>query len=218
MSKTNRDRPANESVNRYYEWCREDILSLIPKEAHSILSVGCASGATESRLVEKGCRVVGIELNPHAASMARSRGIDVIEKDALDAQVDLDGEIFDCIIYADVLEHLARPVDVLKGNLKSLRIGGTIVISVPNFRHITVLAALFCGGEFKYSEAGIFDETHLRITTCKSTCRWVTGLGMEVERIEWIHHGRLMRLVSAISFGTLREFTAKQVIVVAKLG
>ena len=48
----------------YYEPVRPELLSSIPAEVRTLLSVGCEWGATEALLVEKGLSVVAIPLDP----------------------------------------------------------------------------------------------------------------------------------------------------------
>lgn len=63
----------------YYEHFRNDAVADIPERAKSILSVGCAAGKTEAELVKRGMKVVGVEINPKAAEIARQRGLIVLE-------------------------------------------------------------------------------------------------------------------------------------------
>jgi 2-polyprenyl-3-methyl-5-hydroxy-6-metoxy-1,4-benzoquinol methylase len=162
----------------YFSHLRTDVLALVPGDARTILSTGCGGGRTEAELVQRGAGVYGIEQNPEAAEAARARGIRVIEGDACDAGTFPEGVRFDCLIYADVLEHIADPVAVLRAHVPHLREGGTVIISVPNFRHYSVFAQLFVGGHVRYTDAGIFDRTHLRITTRKMVEGWLMEVGV----------------------------------------
>jgi tetratricopeptide (TPR) repeat protein len=71
---------------------------------------------------------------------------------------------FDCIVLADVLEHLRDPLSVLKKLIRFLSDSGTVVASVPNVRFFYVLDRL-AEGRWEYMEAGILDKTHLRFFT-----------------------------------------------------
>ena len=48
----------------YYEPRREEVISMIPQDARSVLSIGCGAGATECSLAERGLRVVALPLDP----------------------------------------------------------------------------------------------------------------------------------------------------------
>ena len=151
-------------ISKYYEMFRNDVLPIIPDSAKCVLSVGCAAGITEAELVKRGIKVVGVEINHEAAIIARQRGITVLEGDASEIDVGIVDKLYDCIIYADILEHLPDPVSVLKRHVQSLKAGGTVYISVPNFRHYSIFWQLFARGHIRYRDAGILDRTHLRIT------------------------------------------------------
>jgi SAM-dependent methyltransferase len=203
------------SADNYFAHCRRDILAEIPAGCRNALSVGCGAGATERELVKSGVRVVGIEPYPAAASVARQRGIVVLEGDALATSERLADERFDCLIYADVLEHLTDPVAVLREHVKRLDAGGTVVISVPNFRYHGVARDLFVRGHVRYTDAGIFDRTHVRITTRRMIEEWLDEVGLTPTKTSYRIAMRRERLLDRASFGLFREFLARQVIVVA---
>ena len=210
--------PSERSTNTsYYHWRRDDILRHVPREAKAILSVGCGAGLTEEVLINGGARVTGIEMCPQAAAEARRRGLHVIEDDARNASSRIAGERFDCIIYADVLEHMAEPERLLREHVALLEPGGCVIISIPNFRHYSVFRELFVRGEIRYRDAGILDRTHLRITTRKMVTRWLRDSDLSVHAVEHRINRRPDRLVSAMLMGLAREFLARQIIAVGRL-
>lgn len=204
------------STDGYFEWQREDVLRLVPNDVQRVLSVGCGAGATEAVLAERGVDVVGIEPNTTAASAARERGLQVICSDAVGAEANLAERTFDCLIYADVLEHIVDPVAVLRMHVRRLEPGGLVVISVPNLRHYTVFRDLFLRGRIVYRDAGICDRTHVRMTTQGMVVAWLAEVGVTVVRREYRMSRRRERIVATASLGLLREFTARQVLVVGR--
>jgi len=203
-------------ISPYYEQFRGDVIAAVPSEAKCVLSVGCAGGISEAELVKKGIKVVGVEINREAAKIARRRGLTILEGDASEVDVSVTGEVYDCIIYADVLEHLPDPVAVLKRHVKHLRSGGTVYISIPNFRHYSVFWELFVRGQVRYKDAGILDRTHLRITTRKTVLEWLEKVGLELTTFHYGIPGRRNRVFSACLFGLAREFIATQIGLVAR--
>jgi len=204
------------SILPYYEWLRSDVISAVPADAKTILSVGCAAGRTEAELVKRGVKVVGVEINPDAAKIARERGLNILEGDASEIDVDVAGGFYDCLIYADVLEHLPDPLSVLQRHVASLKESGTVIVSVPNFRHYSVLRQLFVHGHVRYTDAGILDRTHLRITTGKMVLEWFKLAGLRTTFLKYVIEGRRHRLISAASLGLLREFMASQIFAVGR--
>lgn len=126
------------------------------------------------------------------------------------------GELYDCIIYGDVLEHIPDPLSVLQRHVASLKKNGTVIVSVPNFRHYSVLRQLFVHGHVRYADAGILDRTHLRITTRKMVLEWFELAGLILTFLKYILPRRRYKLISAASLGLLREFLATQILAVGR--
>lgn len=201
-------------VEKYYSWCRSEVLARVPVTAQTVLFVGCGYGITEQKLVDRGCHVVGIERDPHAATQAQIHGIEVIEGDVEQLRGVVADRLFDCLIYADILEHLVDPEAVLNEHVRSLRAGGTVIISVPNFRHWSVFVSLFLRGKITYTDAGIFDRTHLRITSRRTVLEWMKNAGLSDFTWTYTIWRRREKIVSALMFGLAAEFVASQVTLV----
>jgi hypothetical protein len=132
-----------------------------------VLEFGCATGyMTEVLKNRLGCTVVGIEIDRDAAALAEQYAERVIVGDAetIDYAAELAGEEFDVVLFADVLEHLKEPADVLRRVRPFVAENGVVVASIPNIAHASVRLALL-GGEFRYREWGLLDDTHLRFFT-----------------------------------------------------
>lgn len=196
----------------YFTHLRTDVLAMIPETAHTFLSVGCGSGRTEGELVKKGARVVGIEIDHEAAAEARDRGLEILEGDATEISCTLGEQQFDCLIYADVLEHIADPVALMRTHIGSLAPGGCAIVSVPNFRNLYVFRQLFLHGHIRYQDSGILDRTHLRITTRKMVLEWFDEVGLSCDLVDYRIWTRRERAIVRASLGLLREFFAAQVV------
>ena len=142
-----------------------------------VLELGCATGHMSRVLVESGCSVVAIEIDAEAAAVASERCERVIVGDLeqLDLTYELEGDFFDVVLAADVLEHLKDPPPLLLSLRRFLRSDGYLVVSVPNVVHGSVRLAVL-GGEFPYADLGILDRTHLRFYT-RSTLEEMLGEG-----------------------------------------
>src|SRR5687767_5646164 len=81
-----------------------------------ILDIGCARGYLGARLKEQGNYVAGIEISESAAAEARKvlDAVHVLDLERAWSQ-HLSGERFDCVIAAEVIEHLFDPVSFLNG-------------------------------------------------------------------------------------------------------
>jgi methionine biosynthesis protein MetW len=197
----------------YFGHLRTDVLAMVPEGVERVLSLGCGGGRTEEELVKKGAHVLGIEPHEPAAKAAAQRGLEVLVGDSDSTAGSLAGREFDCLIYADVLEHIRDPEAVLADHVPLLRTGGSVIISVPNFRNYTVLRELFLKGEPPYTDSGIFDRTHVRLTTRRLVERWIRGAGCRVDDVDLRVWRRRDEIVSACLLGLARELIAYQVIV-----
>ena len=146
-----------------------------------VLDVGTADGSVARRLVERECRVVGIEVDPDAASAAKRYCERVVigDVETIDLAAAVDGLEFDVVLLLDVLEHLRDPLPVLKAAANRLRPGGRAIISVPNVTHAALRLQLLTGS-FEYTETGLLDRTHLRFFDRGSLERLVAQAGLTV--------------------------------------
>ncbi|CAM4154210.1 glycosyltransferase [Lederbergia lenta] len=149
----------------YYMHPRYEIVQLVPMEAGKILDVGCGAGATGLELKNRqSCQLFGIELNPLAASFAKSHYQAVYEEDVEPLELALPDGYFDVILFADILEHLKDPGKVIQKYAQLLKPGGSMICSIPNILHAEALFPLL-QGYWNYQNAGILDRTHLRFFT-----------------------------------------------------
>jgi 2-polyprenyl-3-methyl-5-hydroxy-6-metoxy-1,4-benzoquinol methylase len=147
----------------------------------SVLEIGCATGYFTKAMVERGCKVVGIELDPGAAKLAEAWAERVVVGDidsgALWEQVD--DESVDVIVCGDVLEHLRDPLGALQAAVRKLKSDGVVVTSLPNVAHGDVRLQLL-HGSFRYRDLGLLDRTHIRFFTLESVRELLRDAGLLV--------------------------------------
>lgn len=178
---------------KYFEEVNEAVLRQIPLnkscQRNLILDVGCGMGALSEAIQEKGYRVWGIELNKEAAAVCQKRitrsiNIDLTRLDSVEKEIG--GELFDYIIFADILEHLHdEPSFMLKYYLRFLKNDGRIIVSLPNVL-VWSNRVMFLLGRFEYTDAGIMDRNHIRFYTLKSAKRLIKSCGCSVIRTDYI--------------------------------
>lgn len=168
----------------YYMFSRPEVVKMVPSTITRVMEIGCGMGATALDLKEKyGAEVVGIEINSKVGEIAEHNLDKVIVGDI--EQIDVSEQNlgrFDCIICADVLEHLRDPWSLLSKLEKLLSKQGVVIISVPNASNIEVLYELM-QGNFIYKDSGILDRTHLRFFT-RNTLSTLVQEGMTLEEIQ----------------------------------
>jgi 2-polyprenyl-3-methyl-5-hydroxy-6-metoxy-1,4-benzoquinol methylase len=170
----------------YYEPCRYDIIDTLPKTVRNVLSIGCGWGATEVELLKNRIRVVGIPIDAVIGACAGEKGVEVVYPDFEIARQNLNGEYFDCVLFSEVLHHLPDPVRILSKFTKFLSKNGVVVISAPNFNHISVWGKRFFGkavfNDFKY--IGNYKRSGLHFTTTGKLKQWVRKAGLEPELMD----------------------------------
>lgn len=170
-----------------YENPRPDVQALVPRDARRILDLGCSSGALGQALkARQSAEVVGVEIDAGYAEDARDRLDHVIESDLeelFDDCVPSRLGRFDCVIAADVLEHLRDPISVLAGATALLSTDGTAVISVPNVRYWETFWQVGVRGTWPRRDGGVFDRTHLRWFTAMDAVAMMEAAGVPVCRI-----------------------------------
>jgi 2-polyprenyl-3-methyl-5-hydroxy-6-metoxy-1,4-benzoquinol methylase len=205
----------------YYGTERTDFLGWVGGVYHSVLDVGCGSGANADWYRTHGAqRVVGIEIDETAAREAAAR-LDIVLHETVEQAIGQLHERFDLIVCGDVLEHLVDPWGVV-ASLRALADSSTILaVSVPNIRFLPALTRIAIGRGFVYEERGIFDSTHLRFFTRADVSRMLQSAGWEPRRWGGPPFRRLRftrRLLGIASRGMTDEWLAGQIYVVADLG
>lgn len=151
-------------VHPAYASPRPEVTAVVPGWARRVLDVGCSVGAMGEVLRSRGHVVVGIEYAAELADEARKRLDRVIEADVETlAKENFDpGRPFDCICFADVLEHLRDPWSVVRWAQGLLGEEGIVVASIPNVARLETLWYLVRKRRWPYQKVGVFDRTHLR--------------------------------------------------------
>jgi 2-polyprenyl-3-methyl-5-hydroxy-6-metoxy-1,4-benzoquinol methylase len=206
----------------YYSRPRDDLFRLIPKTPGlKVLEVGCGEGQLGRRLREYNQVVYGIEIEPSAARIAASVLDHVYAENVEEFEFNLSDEFFDTIILGDVLEHLIDPWGLLVKTKRCLAKEGIIISSIPNLQYFPILWDLI-RGRFEYRTHGILDKTHLRFFTAKEVRKLFSDAGYKIinnPRIfpykkKWAQN--LAAVLDFLSFGTLRNYLAGQIYVIAR--
>jgi 2-polyprenyl-3-methyl-5-hydroxy-6-metoxy-1,4-benzoquinol methylase len=146
-----------------------------------VLDVGAADGSVARRLVERGCRVVAVEADRKSASAAEQvcELVVVADVETLDLGAALDGLEFDVVLLLDVLEHLRDPLATLRAAVARLKLGGRVIVSVPNVTHAALRLQLL-SGRFQYTDTGLLDRTHLHFFDRPALERLLAEAGLTV--------------------------------------
>jgi len=95
-----------------------------------LLEVGCGTGDLLAGVAALGWQVTGVDFDPQAVAVARSRGLDVREGD-LPGQAFADGA-FAAVTMFHVIEHVPDPRALLVECRRVLAPDGALVVATPN--------------------------------------------------------------------------------------
>ncbi|HEC35427.1 MAG TPA: class I SAM-dependent methyltransferase [Anaerolineae bacterium] len=220
-----------QETKAFIEWYRRSIRRsfdrhmVIPKHIplrSYVLDYGCGWGIfSEIVHKERECRVDGIDLSPHSIEIARDF---VGERDGLSFSTkgiqEIGSEVYDVVISTEVVEHTHNPGMYLKECNRVLKVGGYLVISLPNImtpRYI--LSALMGNAQRRFGLISqemktSYDKTRQHIQAWDPTtfCRLVCTMGFEYVSHEFIEGQALPgNLYWRRPWGRLRNLSCKVV-------
>ncbi|MCL4559661.1 MAG: class I SAM-dependent methyltransferase [Chloroflexi bacterium] len=100
-------------------------------QVHHALDVGCSAGIWLEKLQQEfGCRPEGVEPGTAYRVYAQNRGLKVFSR--LEEALADEGDLYDLISLAHVLEHLPDPVRTLGDLRRRLTPQGRLLVEVPN--------------------------------------------------------------------------------------
>lgn len=187
-----------EPVSGYYENPRQEMLKFVPLKAKTTLEFGCGCGNFSELIKNKyDSECWGVEMNSQAAKTASEKLHRVINENAHQSLSQIPEKYFDCIIFNDVLEHMADPYSLLIGVKSKLKPSGVIIASIPNVRFWRNLKQFAVYGKWEYKDTGVLDKTHLRFFTYSSLVKMFNQLDYDLLTIEGL------RPIKSIAFSIM---------------
>ena len=194
----------------------QDSLSVIAKliqPGQTILDLGMGTGGLGQYLSQPQPIVAdGVTLNPTEAHIARKwyRNVAVADLDRDTLSTLFGNNRYDCIVCADVLEHLKAPQNLLAQCKALLNPGGRLLTSVPNAGYCGLVAELI-QGDFRYRPEGLLDSTHLRFFTRTSLNRFFDENGWTTATIDTIQRS-LLSSEFRVAFDSLPPAVARHLL------
>ena len=171
---------------------KRKILKALSWRGKRVLDVGCGTGELANLIAEAGAKeVIGIDYSSEAINLAKRRYQRVnLSYDCIDVD-NLKGT-FDVITLAGVLEHIDKPLSLLKKLKQMLRPDGSIIVTCPNWSNPRgyILLAL---KELFDAKITLADIHYFTPTEFES---WATDLEMALEwdniEHDWGHGSKLI--------------------------
>lgn len=179
------------------------ILAKVPEGA-LVLDIGCGSGMLGKYLsLHKRCVVDGVDIDPQAVELAKPKyrkvGVFNLEQQKLTDTFPTGA--YDCIVMADVIEHIVHPELLFESVKQLLKPDGIMLFSIPNITHISAGLELMLG-KFSYSASGLLDATHVRFYSRQGFIEKLERNGIYPFEIDTV-----CKAIDSTEFKNYRHFT-----------
>src|SRR3989338_9102982 len=156
------------------------ILDWIQKNSR-VLDLGCGDGTLLSILIEKkSCHGTGIEIDEKAIYECMAKGLTVGHGDIDTGLSDYSSKRFDYVILNESLQQVLYPKKVI---LESLRVGGKVIVGIPNFCHLLARLQIFFQGRVPVTKElpyEWYDTPNLRFLSLKDFRYFCKNNGIKI--------------------------------------
>ncbi len=149
----------------------------------TVLDLGCGNGDLLAWLaVHKGVRGTGIELDKDKVAQCIGKGLTVLQGDFNEEVEDYPNRAFDYVVLSQTLQQVYEPARLL---YSLARIGQRVVVSFPNFSHISIrLQLLFKGLAPKNEQLPYswYDTPNIRVITLNDFRKFARDVGYRIDK------------------------------------
>ena len=159
------------------------IADLLPNNTR-VLDVGCGDGSLMNLLVnEKNIEVRGLELEKQNVQECIYKGLPVIQGNAETELYQFPDKSFDFVVLSQTLQAFYNPDKVLK---ELLRIGKSVVISIPNFGYWKVRTSLLFFGKMPVTKTlpnKWYDTPNLHMCSIKDLFSYCDNQNISIKKV-----------------------------------
>jgi len=159
------------------------IADLLPNNTR-VLDVGCGDGSLMNLLVkEKNIEVRGLELEKQNVQECIYKGLPVIQGNAETELYQFPDKSFDYVVLSQTLQAFYNPDKVLK---ELLRIGKSVVISIPNFGYWKVRTSLLFFGKMPVTKTlpnKWYNTPNLHMCTIKDLFNYCDDQNISIKKV-----------------------------------
>ena len=159
------------------------IADLLPNNTR-VLDVGCGDGSLMNFLVkEKNIEVRGLELEKQNVQECIYKGLPVIQGNAETELYQFPDQSFDYVVLSQTLQAFYNPDKVLK---ELLRIGKSVVVSIPNFGYWKVRTSLLFFGKMPMTKTlpnSWYNTPNLHMCTIKDLFNYCDEQNFIIQKV-----------------------------------
>ena len=159
------------------------IADLLPNNTR-VLDVGCGDGSLMNLLVnKKNIEVRGLELEKRNVQECIYKGLPVIQGNAETELHQFPTQSFDYVILSQTLQAFYNPEKVLK---ELLRIGKSVIISIPNFGYWRVRTSLLFFGKMPVTKNlpnMWYNTPNLHMCTIKDLFNYCDNQNINIKKV-----------------------------------
>jgi methionine biosynthesis protein MetW len=167
------------------------IADLLPNNS-KVLDVGCGDGSLMDLLAkDKNIEVRGLELDQSNVQKCIVKGLPVIQGDAETELYQFPPQSFDYVILSQTLQAFFKPDKVLK---ELLRIGKSVIVSIPNFGYWKVRTSLLFFGKMPITKTlpnTWFNTPNLHMCTIKDLFNYCEDQNIEIKKVIGVNENNI---------------------------
>ena len=167
------------------------IADLLPNNTR-VLDVGCGDGALMDFLVkEKNIEVRGLELSQNNVQECIYKGLPVIQGNAETELYQFPKQSFDYVVLSQTLQAFYQPDKVLR---ELLRIGKSVIVSIPNFGYWKVRTSLLFFGKMPVTKTlpnTWFNTPNLHMCTIKDLFNYCEGQNITIKKVIGVNENKI---------------------------
>ena len=167
------------------------IADLLPNNTR-VLDVGCGDGALMDFLVkEKNIEVRGLELNQNNVQECIYKGLPVIQGNAETELYQFPKQSFDYVVLSQTLQAFYQPDKVLR---ELLRIGKSVIVSIPNFGYWKVRTSLLFFGKMPVTKTlpnTWFNTPNLHMCTIKDLFNYCEDQNITIKKVIGVNENKI---------------------------
>ena len=149
-----------------------------------VLDVGCGDGSLMNLLAkEKNIEVRGLELEKHNVQECIYKGLPVIQGNAETELYQFPNQSFDYVVLSQTLQAFYNPDKVLK---ELLRIGKSVIVSIPNFGYWRVRTSLLLFGKMPMTKTlpnTWYDTPNLHMCSIKDLFNYCDNQNIKIRKV-----------------------------------